>query len=127
VTPESFSVSREDVAGLRQAYGDGSYGDTLARYLRRRGGEGSELSHYRLTRVVKLHDRVRKLAGVPGYGRFFSEAEQEFAELERRVADFLHRAPAALALDERLRGIENEAAFEELARDRGGITKYWSA
>jgi hypothetical protein len=118
MTPESFSVSREDVAELRQTYGDGSYGDTLARYLRRRGGEGPELSHYRLTRVVKLHDRVRKLAGVPGYGRFFSEAEQEFAELERRVADFLHRAAAALALDERLRGIQNQAVFEELARER---------
>jgi hypothetical protein len=118
MTPESFSVSREDVAELRQAYGDRSYGDTLARYLRRRGSEGSELSHYRLTRVVKLHDRVRKLAGVPGYGRFFSEAGKEFAELEGRVADFLRRAPASLALDERLRGIENEAVFEELARER---------
>jgi hypothetical protein len=118
MTPESFCVSREDVAELRQAYGDGSYGESLARYLRRRGGEGSELSHYRFTRVVKLHDRVRTLAGAPGYGRFFNEAEKEFAELERRVADFLRRAPASLALDERLRGIENEAVFEELARDR---------
>jgi hypothetical protein len=119
MTPESFSVSREDVAELRQAYGDGSYGETLTRYLqRRRGAEGLELSHYRLTRVVKLYDRVHKLAGERGYGRFFAEAGKEFAELERRVADFLRRAPATLALDDRLRGIESQAVFEELARER---------
>jgi hypothetical protein len=118
MTPESFSVSREDVAELRQACSDGGYGDNLARYLRSRGAEGSERSHYRLTGVVKLYDRVRKLAGAPRYARFFSEAGKEFTELERRVTDFLHRAPASLALDERLRGIENEAVFEELARER---------
>ncbi len=79
---------------------------------------GPELSQYRFTRVVKLYDRVRKLAGERGYSRYFTEAGKEFAELERRVADFLRRAPASLALDERLRRIENEAVFEELARER---------
>jgi hypothetical protein len=118
MTPESFTVSREDVAALRQTYGDGSYGDSLSRYLRRRGADGPEVSHCRLTRVVKLYDRVRKLAGEQGYGRFFAEAEKEFAELERRVTDFLHRAAASLALDERLGEIENGQVFEELARER---------
>ncbi len=28
MTPESFTVSREEVAELRQTYGDGRYGDT---------------------------------------------------------------------------------------------------
>jgi hypothetical protein len=118
MTPESFTVSREDVAALRQIYGDGSYGDSLSRYLRRRGADGPELSHCRLTRVVKLYDRVRKLAGEQGYGRFFAEAGKEFAELERRVTDFLHRAAASLAFDERLGEIENGPVFEELARER---------
>ena len=118
MTPESFTISREDVAALRQTYGDGSYGDSLSRYLRRRGADGPELSHCRLTRVVKLYDRVRKLAGEQGYGRFFAEAGKEFAELERRVTDFLHRAAASLALDERLGEIENGPVFVELARER---------
>ena len=119
MTPESFSVSREDVAELRQAYGDGSYGDTLARYLRRRGGEGPELAHYRLTRVVQA---ARPRPQISRGTRLWSVLQRsrqvsEFAELERHVAEFLHRAPASLALDARLRGIENAAVFEELAQE----------
>jgi hypothetical protein len=33
-------VTGEDVAALRGAYGDGSYGDTLAGHLREHGAEG---------------------------------------------------------------------------------------
>jgi hypothetical protein len=75
MTPQSFTVTEEDITELREAYGDDSYGDTLGRHLRERGGEGLELSQYRLTRVVKLYDRVHKLAGQPRYGRFFAEAD----------------------------------------------------
>jgi ribose/xylose/arabinose/galactoside ABC-type transport system permease subunit len=32
MTPQSFHVTEEDVTALRDAYGDGSYGDTLAVY-----------------------------------------------------------------------------------------------
>jgi hypothetical protein len=48
---------------------------------RERGCEGLELSQYRFTRVVKLYDRVHKLAGQPRYGRFFAEADQELADI----------------------------------------------
>ena len=67
MTLENFSVTKEDVAALRQGYIEAGYGDTLAHHLRRRGTEGLEVSQQRLTRVVKLHDRVCKLANEPRY------------------------------------------------------------
>ena len=85
MTPQSFTVTEEDVAELRETYGDDSYGDTVARHLRERGGEGLELSQYRFTRVMKLYDRVHKLAGQPRYGRFFAEADQELTDIDRRL------------------------------------------
>jgi hypothetical protein len=118
MTPQSFTVTKEDVAELREAYGDDSYGDTLARHLRERGGEGLELSQYRFTRVVKLYDRIHKLAGEPRYGRFFAEADAELAELDRQAADFLRRSAASLSIAERLHALEEEAAYEELLHER---------
>ena len=40
MTPQSFTVTEEDVAELRETYGDTGYGDRLACHLRERGGEG---------------------------------------------------------------------------------------
>jgi hypothetical protein len=40
MTPTSYSVSDIDVTALRDNYSDGIYGDTLARHLCARGGEG---------------------------------------------------------------------------------------
>jgi hypothetical protein len=61
MTPQSFTVTEEDVTELREAYGDDSYGDTLARHLRERGGEGLELSQYRFTPALRRF--ARKLLG----------------------------------------------------------------
>jgi hypothetical protein len=73
LTPESFQVTREDVVELREAYGDGSYGNTLTDHLRPGNGEGLKLSQCRFTRVVKLHHRIHKLAGAARYGDFLSK------------------------------------------------------
>jgi hypothetical protein len=118
MTPQSFSVTAEDVAALREAYADGSYGDTLAGHLRERGSEGLELSQFRFTRVVKLYDRIQKLAGESRYARFFSETADELAELDKRVSAFLHRSDTSLTLAARLRAQESEVAYEELMLER---------
>jgi len=118
MTPQSFTVTEEDVAELREAYGDDSYGDTVARHLRERGGEGLELSQYRFTRVVKLYDRVHKLAGQPRYGRFFAEADQELTDIDRQAAEFLRRSAASLTIAERLHALDEEVAYEELMHER---------
>jgi len=118
MTPRSFTVTEEDVAELRETYGDNGYGDRLACHLRERGGDGLQLSLYRFTRVVKLYDRICKLAGEPRYARFFAEADKEFAELDRQAADFLRRSAASLTIAERLRALEEEVAYEELMRER---------
>jgi hypothetical protein len=118
MTLENFSVTKEDVAGLRQTYGEAGYGDTLARHLRRRGGEGLELSQQRLTRVVKLYDRLHRLSAESRYARFFAEAASEFDELDRKAVDFLRRAATSLTLAERLRAAEKEGAYDELVQER---------
>ena len=118
LTPESFSVSKDDLAALRNAYGDGSWGETLTEHLRRNGSEKLELSQYRFTCVVKLHHAIGKLAGVPRYGRFFDEADKEWAELDKKADEFLRRAAGSLSLAARLRAVENEEAYEELAKER---------
>ncbi len=115
---ENFSVTSEDVAALRQSYGEAGYGDTLTRHLRRRGGDGFEQSQRRLTRVVKLYDQLRKLSGEPRYARFFAEAASEFDDLDRKATDFLRRAAASLTLAERLREVEKEDAYDELVQER---------
>jgi hypothetical protein len=118
LTPESFQVTREDVVELREAYGDGSYGNTLADHLRQGSGEGLELSQCRFTRVVKLHHRINKLAGASRYSDFFVESDQDWTELDRKTSDFLRRSAVSLSLAERLRAVDNAEAYEELVEER---------
>jgi hypothetical protein len=118
MTLENFSVTKNDVVTLKQAYVEAGYGDTLARHLRERGSDGLALSQQRLTRVVKLYDRLCKLAGEPRYGRFFAEATAEFDEHDRKAADFLRRAATSLTLAERLRAAEKEVTYDELVQER---------
>jgi hypothetical protein len=118
MTPQSFSVTAEDVVALREAYGDDSFGDTLAGHLRERGAEGLELSQYRFTRVVKLYDCIQKLAGESRYARFFAEASDEFAELDKRVSAFLRRSDTSLTLAARLRDLESDRTYEDLVQER---------
>jgi hypothetical protein len=118
LTLEAFRVSKEDIAELREAYADGSYGERLVDHLRRRGDDKLELSQYRLTCVVKLHHALHRLAGDRRYGRFFGEAEPEWTALDRRVGEFLNVSSASLAVAARLHAIENEAVYEELAQER---------
>jgi hypothetical protein len=121
MTPGSFLVSDEDVTALRESYGDGSYGDTLANHLCARGSEGLAQSQYRFTRVVKLYDQIKKLAGELGYSRFFSEADDEFAAIESKVAVFLRRSDASLTLAQRLRASDAQGICEELLQERREI------
>ena len=118
MTLENFNVTSEEVAGLRQSYQEAGYGDTLVRHLRRRGGDGLGQSQARLTRVVKLYDCICKLAGEPRYSHFFSEAANEFDELDRKATDFLRRAAIGLTLAERMRAAEKEGTYDELIRER---------
>jgi hypothetical protein len=118
MTPRSFQVTETDAAELREAYGDEGGGHAWARHLRGQRGEGLELSQYRFTRVVKLYDRIGRLAGEPRYSRFFAEAQDEFAELDRRTHEFLRRAAASLTLAERQDGLDEGEAFEELIAER---------
>ena len=118
LTPESFQVTREDVVELREAYGDGSYGNTLADHLRQGSGEGLELSQSRFTRVVKLHHRINKLAGASRYSDFFVESDKDWTELDRKTSDFLRRSAVSLSLAERLRAVDNAEAYEELVEER---------
>ena len=116
--PRNFEVTEKDVAELRETYGDEGDGHAWARHLRDRRGDGLELSQYRFTRVVKLYDSIRRLAGEPRYSRFFAEAEDEFAELDRRTAEFLRRAAASLTLADRQYAVDEGAAFDELVVER---------
>jgi hypothetical protein len=116
--PRSFSVSDVDVTALRDNYGDGTYGDTLARHLCARGGQGLADSQYRFTRVVKLYDQLKKLAGEPSYSRFFSEAADEIAAIESKMESFLRRSDSSLNLMERLRTVDAEAVGELLQERR---------
>ncbi len=118
MTPRSFEVTEKDVAELRETYGDEGDGHTWARHLRDRRGDGLELSQYRFTRVVKLYDRIRKLSAEPRYSRFFAEAEDEFAELDRKTAEFLRRSAASLTLAERQYALDERAVFDELVLER---------
>jgi hypothetical protein len=118
LTPQSFNVTPDDVARLREAYGDTGYGDTLMTHLRASGSDGLEASEYHLTRVVKLYDCIQNLSGTPRYARFFSETAAEFEEINRRVTLFLRRADTSLTLGVRLRALEGQSAYEELMHDR---------
>ena len=118
MTLENFNVTSDDVAGLRQSYQEAGYGDTLIRHLRKRGGDGLGQSQARLTRVVKLYDCICKLSGEPRYSHFFSEAANEFDELDRKATDFLRRAAIGLTLAERLHVAEKEGTYNELIQER---------
>jgi hypothetical protein len=120
MTPQSFHVTEEDVTALRDAYGDGSYGDTLANHLCARSDDGKESQH-RLTRIVKLYDQTKKLSGESRYARFFFEAADEFAALESKLTNFLRRSDISLTLAERLRTMDATDAretCEELMQER---------
>ena len=116
--PRSFEVTEADVAELRETYGDEGSGHAWTRHLRGQRGEGLELSQYRFTRVVKLYDRIGKLAGEPRYSHFFAETEGEFGELDKRMGEFLRRAGASLTLAEQQDGLDEGEAFEELIAER---------
>jgi hypothetical protein len=118
MTPQTFSVTADDITKLRESYGDDSYGEALAGHLRERGPDGLELSEYRFTRVVKLYDCVQSLRGMLRYARFFAETADEFEELNRRVTLFLRRSDTSLTLAVRLRALEGQSAYEDLMQDR---------
>jgi hypothetical protein len=119
MTPQSFGVTERDVTALRDAYGDGSYGDTLADHLCARCNDGME-SQYRLTKVVKLYDQIRQLTGNSDYSRFFAETADGFAALERKVATFLRRSDSSLTFAKRLRAMDakDARAIEDFIQDR---------
>jgi hypothetical protein len=118
LTTQSFRVQPEDVAALRDAYGDGSFGEHLSEHFRADRGEGLALSQYRLTAVVKLYDQLRALASVPRYGRFFAEAAEEWDALDQNTSAFTRKAAASLTVAARLRAVETEEIYEELMRER---------
>jgi hypothetical protein len=118
MTTGSFIVAAEDVSKLKEAYGDAVYGETLAAHLRDVGTDGIELSEYRLTQVVKLYDRVRGLAGEERYATFFAGAGEQFEEIQRRVEIFARQSAASLTLAVKLRALEGQQVYEELAHER---------
>ncbi len=118
LTTEDFQVSAADVAALKKTYRDGTCGDTLTKHLRESGEEGLDRSEYRLTRVVKLYDRVSALAGLTRYEKFFAEAGDEFDGLKTRTETFLKRADTTLTIAARLRKLDGDADYEALMRDR---------
>jgi type IV secretory pathway TrbD component len=111
--PSTFTVTSVDVAGLCKSY-EGGYGDTFTDHLREEGTAGLKRSEYRFTRVVKLYDRVHRLAGDARYRRFFAEAGDEFAALERQIDSFMRRAVTHLDGARRPSGMEGDAAYQEL-------------
>jgi len=121
MTPQNFHVTEQDVTALRDAYSDGSFADTVADHLCARCNDGME-SQYRLTRILKLYDQIKKLSGDSGYTRFFSEAADEFAALERKVTIFLRRSDMSLTLAKRLRAMDARDArstiCDELMQER---------
>jgi hypothetical protein len=118
MTTGRFVVTAEDVGKLKEAYGDGSYGETLAGHLRESGTDGIELSELRLTQVAKLYDRVRSLAGEEQYATFFAGADEQFEEIQSRVAIFLRHSDTSLTLAAKLRALEGQLVYEELVHER---------
>jgi hypothetical protein len=118
LTPQSFRVTDDDVTRLREVYRDGAYGGALAEHLRARGVEGMELLQYRFTSVVKLYHHIQMLVGQARYDRFFAETATEFAELQRRMSDFLRRSSALLTAAARLSDPDTPATYVELVQER---------
>jgi hypothetical protein len=113
MTPSSFTVTSADVACLRKS-DEGGYGDTFRQHLRAERSSGLKRSEYRFTRLVKLHDRVYRLAAEPRYGRFFSATSDEFTALQRQTESFIRRAVISLDGLGRPRGTEGDDAYQEL-------------
>jgi hypothetical protein len=118
MTTQRFRLTESDVIALRETYSDGRYGETLADQLRWSGAEGIERNQLRFTRVVKLYDQITRLARARRYARFFAEAEEEYAELNRQIGDFLRRSVASLALTARLQAAVTGAIYEQLEQER---------
>ena len=113
MTPSSFAVTGAEVACLRKS-DEGGYGDTFAQHLRAEGSSGLKRSEYRFTRLVKLYDRIHRLAAEARYRRFFSATSDEFAALERQTESFIRRAIVSLDGVGRPRSVEGEHAYQEL-------------
>jgi hypothetical protein len=109
MTLQSFRVTKEDVKALRD---DGSYGDTVTEHLCARCN-GME-PQYRLTKILKLYDRIKDLEGESRYTHFFSEAADEFAALERKVTIFLRRSDIPLTLAKRFRKMDGAKRFRKI-------------
>jgi hypothetical protein len=118
MTTRTFSVTADDVARLRTAYGDGSCGETLADHLREDGSEGIELSERRLTRVAKIYFCIQSLEAEHRYASFFAGADEQLKEIKSRMAAFLRNSDKSLTLAVRLRALEGQAAYEELMQER---------
>jgi hypothetical protein len=119
--PESFSIAEADIAALRASYADGSYGDTLSTHLRASGTEGIELSQYRLTCVVKLYDRIKRLSTESRYSRFFDENSDEFTALGERLDAFLRQSDASLTVAVHLRQENARATYEAMFHEHREI------
>jgi hypothetical protein len=119
MTPSSFTVTAADVAALSRSY-DGGYGDTFTEHLREKGAAGLKRSEYRFSRVVKLYDQIRRLAAEARYRRFFVETGDEFATLERQIESFMRRAVTSLDGVARSKGVEGDAAYQELTAEWHG-------
>jgi hypothetical protein len=119
MTPQSFSITEKDVTVLRDAYGDGSYGDTVADHLCAHCNDNDGME-YRLTKVVKLYDQIRRLTGNSGYSRFFAETADDFAALELKVTIFLRRSDSSLTFAKRIRTVDakDARAIEDFMQDR---------
>jgi hypothetical protein len=118
MTTRTFSVTTDDVAKLRAAYGDGSCGETLADHLREDGTEGIELSERRLTRVAKIYFCIQTLEAEHRYASFFASADERLKEIKSRMTVFLRNSDKSLTLAVRLRALEGQAAYEKLMQER---------
>ncbi len=118
MTTRTFSVTTDDVAKLRTAFGDGSCGETLADHLREDGSEGIELSERRLTRVAKIYFCIQSLEAEHRYASFFAGADEELKQIKSRMTAFLRSSDKSLTLAVRLRSLEGQAAYEELMQER---------
>jgi hypothetical protein len=119
MAPATFTVTNADVETLRASY-EGGYGDTFTEHLREEAAGGLKRSEYRFTRVVKLNDRIHRLAAEPRYRRFFAETSAEFSDLERQIDSFMRRAVVGLDGVGRSSGVEGNAAFQEMVSEWHG-------
>jgi hypothetical protein len=96
LTPEIFRLTPEDVPVLQSLIVDEGLPGTLADFLVTSRGHGLQLSCYRLTRVMKLFQEVRKLTGDPGSQKMFYDYSKEWAETQDTFLDYCERAADGL-------------------------------